>query len=125
MGAPVQMHTWPGFFSISFQPFMYPSVSYLFGSFGAALRAVPRAVSGIWTSEWCLGVDEFGHVYIIVQHHLLLHSSSRATGESRGGLSVARLRELLQASPATAPAVSLQASTRLGAATAAVRGQEG
>lgn len=38
---------------------------------------------------------------------------------------MARQGELLQASPATAPAVSLQASTRLGAATAAVGGQEG
>lgn len=86
---------------------------------------MPRAVSGIRTSEWCLGVDIFGHVDIIVQHHLLFHSSSRATGESRRRLSVARLGELLQASPATASAFSLQAYTRLGAATAAVRGQEG
>lgn len=86
---------------------------------------MPRTVSGIWTSEWCLGVYIFGHVDIIVQHHLLFHSYSRGTLKSRGGLSVARLGELLQASPATAPAVSLQAYPRMGAATAAVRGQEG
>lgn len=110
---------------ISFKSLLHPSVSYLFSSFGAALRAVPRAVSGSWASGWCLGVDIFGHVDIIVQQHLLLHPSRGATGESRGGLSVARLRQLLQASPAAAPAVSLQASTRLGAATAAMGGQEG
>lgn len=106
---------------------MYPFVSYLFGSFGAALGALPWAFSGSWASLWCLGVDVFGHVDIIVQQHLLLHPSSRPTGRSRGGLSVARLRlrQLFQASPAAAPAVSLQASTRLGAATAAVGGQEG
>lgn len=106
---------------------MCPSVSYLFGSLGAALGTVPRAVSGSGASLRCLGVDVFGHVDIIIQQHLLLHSSSRPTGESRGGLSVARLRlrQLVQASPAAAPAVSLQASTRLGTAAAAVGGQEG
>lgn len=120
-GASGQMPTLPGWLSIS----VYPSVSYLFGSFRAALGAVPRAFSGSWASFWCLGVDIFGHEDIIVQQHLLPHPSRGATGESRGGLSVARLRQLLLASPAAAPAVSLQASTRLGAATAAVGGQEG
>lgn len=102
---------------------MYPPVSHLFGSCGAALGAGPRAVGGSWTFLWGLRVDIFGHVDIIVQQHLLLHSSSIATGGSRGGLSVARLRQLLQATSAAAPAVSLQASTRLSAATAG--GQEG
>lgn len=104
---------------------MYPPVSYLFGSFGAALRTVPRAVSGSRASGWYLGVDIFGHVDVIVQQHLLLCARSGATGRGGRGLSVTRLRELLHASPAAAPAVSLQASTRLRAATAAVGGQEG
>lgn len=86
---------------------------------------MPRAVSGSWASGRCLGVDVFGHVDMIVQQHLLLHPSHGATGRSRGALSVARLRQLLQASPAAAPAVSLRASTRLGAAAAAMGGQEG
>lgn len=101
---------------------MHPSVSYLFGSLGAAIRAVPSAVSGSRASRRHLGTHVFGHVDIIVQQHLLLQACSRATGESGGGLSVTRLRQLLQASPAAAPAVSLQASDRLNAATATVGG---
>lgn len=103
---------------------MHPSVSYLFGSLGAAIRAVPSAVSGSRASRRHLGTHVFGHVDIIVQQHLLLQACSRTTGESGGGLSVTRLRlrQLLQASPAAAPAVSLQASDRLKAATATVGG---
>lgn len=106
-------------------PFLHPSLSYLFGSFGAPLGTLTRAVSGSRASLWCLGVDVFSHVDIIVQKHLLPHPPSGATGEGRRGLSVARLRQLLQAPSAAAPAVRLQASARLGAATAAVGGQEG
>lgn len=123
----LKRHLWP--INIdrkgSFQSLVCSSISYLFGSFGAALGAVPGAVSGSWASLWCLGVDIFGHVDIILQQHLLLHRSCRATRESWGDLSGTRLRELLQASPAAAPAVSLLASARLGAATAAVGEQEG
>jgi len=110
---------------VYFSPALCPSASHLFCSFGAALGALwTRAVSGSWASLCCLGVDIFGHVDIIVQQHLLLHP----TRGSRGGLSVARLTQLLQASPAAAPAapaVSLQASARLGAAAAAAGRQEG
>lgn len=106
-------------------PLQTCSVFYLFGSFRAALGAVSSTVSCSWASLWRLGVDVFGHVDVIVQQHLLLQPSSGATGECRGGLSVTRLRQLLKASAAAAPAVSLQASSRLGAATAAVGGQEG
>lgn len=101
------------------------SVSYLFGSFGAVLGAVLWAVSATRASRRCLRVNIFGHVDVIVQQHLLLHPSSRSTGERSGGLFVPGLRELLLASPAAAPAVSLQASSRWDATTAAVRGQEG
>lgn len=99
--------------------------SYLFGSFRAALRGLPGAVDSRRASGRGLGVNVFGHVDVIVQQHLLLHPPSWATGERGGGLSVPRLRQLLLASPAAAPAVSLRASGRLDAATAAVSGQEG
>lgn len=104
---------------------MHPPVAYLFGSLGAALRAVPRTVGGGRAPRWHLETHVFGHVDIIVQQHLLLQACSRATGESSGGLSVPGLRQLLQAPPTAAPAVSLQASSRLNAATATVGGEEG
>lgn len=101
-------------------------VSYLFCSFGAALRARwPGAVSGSRGSLCLLQVDIFGHVDIIVQQHLLPRPSGGATGGRGGGLSVAKLRKLLQAPTAAAPALGLQAAARLDAATAAVGGQEG
>ena len=93
--------------------FRLSSVSYLFGSLGAALRAVCGAVSGSRAPLWCLGVDVFGHVDIIVQQHLLLHPSGEATGGSRGGaggVSVTQLWELLHAFPAASPVVGLRAS---------------
>lgn len=43
------------------------SVSYLFSSFGAAGRAMSRAVSGSWAPGWYLGADVFCHVDTIVQ----------------------------------------------------------
>lgn len=112
---------------VSLYPFMHLSASYLFGSFGAALRTLPRTVGGGRAPLRCLRVDILGHVDVVVQQHLLLHPCGRATGGSGGGggLSLTRLRELLQAPPAAAPAVSLQASARLGAAATAVGGQEG
>lgn len=102
---------------------------YLLSSPGAASRAVPGALggggggSGGRRAAGChLRVDVFCHVDAIVQQHLLPH----AGGESRGGVPVPRLRQLLQASSAAAPAVGLQAAGAwLDAATAAMRGQEG
>lgn len=112
------LHRWL-FFSLTCIRFS----SYLFGGLGAALRAISRASVSSWASWCCLEVNIFGHVDIIVQQHLLLHPSGGAPGDGSGGLSVTRLTQLLLASPAAAPAVSLQA--RLYAATAAVGGQEG
>lgn len=86
---------------------------YLLSSPGAASRAVPGAFrgggggSGGRRAAGChLRVDVFCHVDAIVQQHLLPH----AGGESRGGVPVPRLRQLLQASSAAAPAVGLQAA---------------
>lgn len=108
---------------------------YLLSSPGAASRAVRGALGGGGGSgggggggggrraAGChLRVDVFCHVDAIVQQHLLPHAGR----ESRGGVPVPRLRQLLQASPAAAPAVGLQAAGAwLDAATAAMRGQEG
>lgn len=88
-----------------------PPVVYLLRRPGAAGRAVPGALSsgcggGRRAAGWHRRVDVFCHVDTIVQQHLLPH----AGGESRGGVPVPKLRQLLQASPAAAPAVGLQAA---------------
>lgn len=87
-------------------------ISYLFGSLGAAFRAMPGTFTASRASRRRLGLDVFSHVNAVVQHHLLL-------GCSRGS----RLRQLLQAPTAAAPALGLQASAGVGAA--AVGGPEG
>lgn len=89
-------------------------ISDLFGSFGAAAGALPWTLAGGRASYWCLVLDIFSHVNTVVQQHLLLRCS-------RG----AHLRQLLQAPPAAAPAVRLQASAGVGAARASMGGQEG
>lgn len=91
----------------------YKAPPYLFGSLGAAVGASPGTFTGGRASYWGLVLDIFSHVNTVVQQHLLLRRSCGT-----------RLRQLLQAPAAAAPAVRLQASA-VGAARASMGGQEG